>query len=58
MGRDVNSFVPVKYSSADSEEASPVLNLMIGASFAMLMVLIYRSMHGKGGSSGTGSKSS
>lgn len=29
---------------------------MVGASFAMLMVLIYRSMHGKGGNS-AGSKS-
>jgi ATP-dependent Zn protease len=30
------------------------MNMMIGASFLMLMVLIYRSMHGgKGGSSGS-----
>jgi len=49
MGRDVNAFVPVKYSSGDEDEPSPVLNLAIGASFAMLMVLIYRSMHGKTG---------
>jgi AFG3 family protein len=62
MGRDINAFVPVKYGSADDQEKSPVLNLMIGASFAMLMVLIYRSMHGKGGNTGgkkgTGDKGS
>lgn len=57
MGRDPNSFVPVKYGSAEEEERSPAINLMIGASFAMMMVLIYRSMHGKGGGTGTGGKS-
>jgi len=31
---------------------------MIGASFAMLMVLIYRSMHGKGGGKDAGTKGS
>lgn len=57
MGKDPNSFVPVKYGSAEGDEKSPVLNLAIGASFAALMVLIYRSMHGKGtGSSGSATK--
>lgn len=49
--------VPVKYGPADEQEKSPVLNLMIGGSFAMLMVLLYRSMHGKGGSAKGGSSS-
>jgi hypothetical protein len=53
MGRDPNSFVPVKYGAAEDGEQSPAINLMIGASFAMLMLLIYRSMHGKGGSTGS-----
>jgi hypothetical protein len=56
MGRDINAFVPVKYGTADDQEKSPALNLMIGASFAMLMVLIYRSMHGKGGNNAGGKK--
>lgn len=53
MGRDPNSFVPVKYGAAEENEQSPAINLMIGASFAMLMLLIYRSMHGKGSNSGS-----
>jgi AFG3 family protein len=53
LGRDPNNFVPVKYGPADEQANSPVMNMMIGASFLMLMVLIYRAMHGgKGGSSG------
>jgi len=52
MGRDPSTFVPIKYGPADEMNNSPVMNLMIGASFIMLMALIYRSMHGKGGSSG------
>jgi len=54
MGRDPNNFVPIKYGPADEQTNSPVMNMMIGGSFIMLMVLIYRSMHGgKGGSSGS-----
>ena len=53
MGRDPSTFVPIKYGPADEQNNSPVMNFLIGASFLMLMVLIYRSMHGgKGGSSG------
>ena len=53
MGRDPNTFVPIKYGPADEQDKSPLLNFMIGASFLMMMVLLYRSMHGKGGSSGS-----
>lgn len=53
MGRDPSTFVPIKYGPAEEEGNGPVLNMLVGASFIMLMVLIYRSMHGKGGSSGT-----
>lgn len=53
MGRDPSTFVPIKYGPAEEQNNSPVMNFMIGASFLMLMVLIYRSMHGgKGGNLG------
>ena len=53
LGRDPNNFVPVKYGPADEQANSPVMNMMIGASFLILWFLIYRAMHGgKGGSSG------
>jgi hypothetical protein len=39
--------VPVKYGPA--EEPQGGLNFLVGASFAMFALLLYRSMHGKGG---------
>lgn len=48
MGKDVNSFVPVKYGDSEEDQV-PVLNFMIGASFAMMLLILYRTMHGKGG---------
>lgn len=51
LGRSPESFVPVKYGPADDGENNAVLSFAIKASFVMLAILIYRSMHGKGGGS-------
>lgn len=58
MGKDVEQFVPVKYGIGLDEEPSPLLNLIIGGSFVMLLALIYRSMHGKGGAGSSQTKQS
>lgn len=49
MGKDPSTFVPVKYGSAEEQAANPVLNMMTAASFAMFALIIYRTIHGKGG---------
>ena len=54
MGKMPNDFVPVRYASSNDQEGNPMLNFLIGGLFLMLLLQIYRSMHGKGGS-GTGS---
>lgn len=46
-----NEFVPVKYASeASMTQNNAMLNFMVGGLFIALMLQIYRSMHGKGGS--------
>lgn len=43
MGKDPNTFVPVKYGAAEGDETNPTLNLAMGLSAAALFALIYRS---------------
>lgn len=57
MGKVPNEFVPVKYANeASLQQNNAMMNFMIGGVFLALMLQIYRSMHGKGGSGpkGTG----
>lgn len=55
MGKVPNEFVPVKYANeASMQQNSPAMNMLVGGLFLALMLQIYRSMHGKGGSKGTG----
>jgi AFG3 family protein len=57
MNIEVGSFVPVKYGPPNEGQTSPVINMMIGGTFFMLLALLYRNMHGKGGAGGkSGSK--
>lgn len=57
MGKQPSEFVPIKYSNmADDEaDANPMLRLAIGTAFVALCVQLYRTLHGKGGSSGASS---
>lgn len=55
MGKDPNNFVPVKYGISE-QDANPATNMMVGMSFLLLLMLIYRAMHGRNGKTGTGSK--
>lgn len=53
MGKVPNEFVPVKYANeASMSNNNAMMNFMIGGLFLALMLQIYRSMHGKGGSTG------
>ena len=60
MGKVPNEFVPVKYANdASKNNNNPMVNVAVGSLFALFLFQIYRSMHGKGGTSGKGqSKSS
>jgi len=44
LGRNVNDFVPIKYASAQSEDNQSI-NYLIGGSFILLLVQLYRSKH-------------
>lgn len=55
MGRSTENFVPVKYGPAVDGEQNAVLSFAIKASFIMLGILLYKSMHGRGGGSGANS---
>ena len=46
----------MKYSN-EEDNTNTYLNYLVGATFLMLMVQIYRSKHTKGGSSNTGTSS-
>lgn len=55
MGKTPNDFVPVKYASEASQgQNNAMLNFFIGGLFLILLMQIYRSMHGKGGSGSSG----
>jgi hypothetical protein len=59
MNIEVGSFVPVKYGAPNEGQTYSPINLMIGGTFVMLLAMLYRNMHGKGGGSSgksTGSK--
>ena len=53
MGKSPNDFVPVKYANEATAGENKTLNYLIGASFILLLIQLYRSKHtgGKGGSS-------
>jgi AFG3 family protein len=52
MGKGPQEFVPVKYANANDQNSSQTMNYAIGAAFLLVMVQLYRSMHGKGGAGG------
>jgi hypothetical protein len=52
MGKSPQEFVPVKYANAADQGSSQTMNWLIGAAFVMMLIQLYRSMHGKGGSGG------
>lgn len=57
MGKDVSAFVPLKYAGGD--DAGEARNtFLIALGFGAILALLYRSVHGKGGSGSgkTGSK--
>ena len=47
MGKSPNEFVPVKYASDATGQGNVMLNFMIGGTFALLLIQLYRSMHGR-----------
>ena len=53
MGKSPQEFVPVKYASEASQTSNQALNWLIGASFVLLLLQLYRSKHTKG-PTGTG----
>lgn len=57
MGKIPQEFVPVKYANSSEQDNSQLINYAIGAGFVLLMIQLYRSMHGKGGT-GAGKTSS
>lgn len=59
MGTNSQNFVPVKFASQPvGGNENFMMNYLIGAAFLALLVQLYRTMHGKGGSgsSSSGSK--
>ena len=57
MGRDPANFVPVKYGPAMEGQQTPIVNLLVGGTFVLLLALMFRNIHGgkKGGTGGKGS---
>ena len=50
-----NEFVPVKYANeASLANNNSMMTFMVGGLFLVLMLQIYRSMHGKGGKGASG----
>jgi hypothetical protein len=48
MGKTPNDFVPVKYANEGSRGQDNVaVNVIVGGFFALFLVQLYRSMHGK-----------
>jgi hypothetical protein len=56
MGKSPQEFVPVKYANTSETGSNQTMNYLIGAAFVLMLVQLYRSMHGKG-SSGQGGSS-
>ena len=52
MGKDVKDFIPLKYASGEDPSSGRNLNLAIAMMFGGMLLWLYRSKHGKGGSSG------
>jgi AFG3 family protein len=53
MGKDVSAFVPLKYAGGD--DAGEAKNTMlIALGFGAILALLYRTIHGKGGSNAAG----
>jgi hypothetical protein len=53
MGKDVSQFVPLKYAGGDDDEGQARTTLLIALGFGAILTMLYRTIHGKGGS-GTG----
>jgi len=51
MGRSQDSFVPVKYGPPVDGSDNAFMSFAAKAGFLMLGIMIYKSMHGKGGGS-------
>lgn len=54
MGKDPSQFVPIKYGPGVDGEQFPIINLLIGSVFILMLARLYKQTHGKGkgGSSG------
>jgi len=52
MGKEVSAFVPLKYASGEGENDGRNLNFVIAALFGGMLLWLYRTKHGKGGSTG------
>lgn len=57
MGKEVKDFAPLKYASGEDPNQGRNMNLLIAAMFGGMLIWLYRSKHGKGGSSGSKGKS-
>ena len=53
MGKSPQQFVPVKYANTAEDGSNPAVNYIIGGAFILLLIQLYRTMHGKGGSTGS-----
>ena len=58
MGKDPSQFVPIKYGVGLDGETFPIINILIGSLFVMMLLRLYKQYHGKGkgGSAKPGSK--
>lgn len=54
MGKDPSQFVPIKYGPGMDGEQFPIINVLIGSVFILMLARLYKQTHGKGkgGSSG------
>lgn len=47
MGKNLNEFIPVKYSNQSEDgESNPAFRLAVGGAFVLLCIQIYRTLHG------------
>lgn len=54
LNKEPSNFVPVKYGP--TEEPSSPVNILVGGAFVLMMIALYRRMHGKGGDKGASTK--
>ncbi len=55
MGKVPNEFVPVKYANEHQKmQNNTFVNTMVGGVFALFLIQLYRTMHGKGPKNGPG----